>query len=94
VARRKQAAEVESLRWPSAFASAEQAQLLVNHPAWKLLIQDLRRHHQEQSYRLVHEMPSTVEKMAEQNFERGRLAGWEWLLEFEEELREWQSQRK
>jgi hypothetical protein len=32
--------------------------------------------------------------MAEQNFERGRLAGWEWILEFEGELKEWLAQRK
>jgi hypothetical protein len=39
-------------------------------------------------------MPNTVEKMAEQNFERGRLAGWEWLLGFEEDLKGWLAQHK
>lgn len=84
----------ESLRWPSAFADEEAAQSLVNHPGWKRVIADLRAHHQEQSYRVVHEMPITLVKAAEQNFERGRLAGWEWILEFEQEFKEWLQQRK
>jgi hypothetical protein len=57
-------------------------------------VADLAQHHQEESYKLVHELPNTVERMAEQNFERGRLAGWEWILEFEQELKSWLQEHK
>jgi len=43
---------------------------------------------------VVHEVPQTVEKMAEQNFHRGILSGLERVIEFEEELKEWLAERK
>jgi hypothetical protein len=84
----------DSLRWPTSFANAERMQLLVASEAWQAVVADLRQHHQEQAFKITHEVPKTTEDVMQQNFERGRLAGWEWILEFEEELQEWREQSK
>ena len=96
MARQRQVAvdSADSQRWPSAFANVEACQSLVNHPGWKLVVADLRELHQRYQYKIAHEVPLTAVKASEQNFERGRLAGWEWVMEFEEELREWKEQHK
>ena len=95
LARRRHKADPSvSSRWPKSFVNAERMQLLVASEEWRYLVEDLRSHYQEQCYRLVHEVAVTGEQIALQNFERGRLAGWEWILEFEQELKEWREQGK
>jgi hypothetical protein len=42
----------------------------------------------------VHEIPATVEKAAEQNFLRGKIAGWEDLLEFAKDLADWKADHR
>jgi hypothetical protein len=42
----------------------------------------------------VHEIKPTPEGQAEQNFQRGQVAILERLLEFEEEMKEWQQSHK
>jgi len=43
---------------------------------------------------VIHEVPDTVEKMAEQNFQRGQLSAIERVMDFEEELKAWREQTK
>lgn len=93
MARRKRQIQ-ESLRWPNAFANPEALQLLVAREEWKLLVKDLALLHQDLSYRLGHEIVVSMEQAAQQNFQRGQLAGIERIIEFEQELSEWREDHK
>lgn len=84
----------ESLRWPNAFANLEAMQSLAQHRGWAHLLADLRELHQQLSHRIVHEIHPTPEGQAEQNFMRGEIIVCERLLEFEEEMKEWQESSK
>ena len=84
----------ESLRWPNVFAQPEAAQSLVANRGWQLVLLDLKKLHEDASYKIVHEIRPTPDGQAEQNFQRGQVAMLERLLEFEEELKEWLENRK
>jgi len=84
----------ESYRWRKSFADVEGCQLLVSQRGWANLLEDLKQLHRELSYKVVHEVPQTVERMAEQNFDRGLLSGIERVIDFEEELQAWREQTK
>jgi hypothetical protein len=55
---------------------------------------DLRVLRQDLTFRIVHDLKPTREGEAEQNFQRGQVAAFERLLEFEEELKEWRESHK
>jgi len=95
VAHRQQHNRIQgSYRWPSSFAAVEASQLLVSSPGWANLVADLRKLYRDLSYKLLHEVPDTTERMAVQNFDRGMLCAIERMIEFEEELKAWKEQTK
>jgi hypothetical protein len=57
-------------------------------------VADLRKLYRDLSYKLLHEVPDTTERMAVQNFDRGMLCAIERMIEFEEELKAWKEQTK
>ena len=79
----------ESNRWPRCFARPEECQSLVAHPAWQKLVEDLKQHREELSRKLVNNIAPSLDVMALQNADRGIIAGYERVIEFEEDLKAW-----
>jgi hypothetical protein len=90
----KRKATPESYRWPLAFAKSEICHVGVDGDFWKLVEADLSKLHRELSHQVVHEVPHTLEQLAQQNFQRGVISGIERILEFREELKDWRETHK
>ena len=58
------------------------------------LLADCRDRAADLSWAVVHEVPAGDAKVLEQNYERGKVAGLEDLLELEKELAEFKESRK
>ena len=84
----------DSFRWPGAFSNPEACSLLADQPGWKLVVADLQALADSLQYKVVHQVPVSMEQVAQQNFERGQIAALERILEFEQELAEWKKARK
>lgn len=75
----------DSLRWPNLFADVEQAQSLVQHPAFPRLLADLASLRVALEFDVVHNTPT----MELTNFCRGQIAVLERMRDLPEELKEW-----
>ena len=76
----------ESHRWPRLFSKPEACQVLLSREEWQYLEADLERWAADLRSRVVHEVPKTIDNMAEQNFQRGYIAAIELVLGLREEL--------
>lgn len=80
--------QTDSRRWPNLFADVEQAQSLVQHPAFLRLQADLEMLREVLEYDVIHNTPT----MELTNFCRGQIAVLERLRDVSEELNDWKKE--
>lgn len=83
----------ESFRWPKLFERAELAGLLFLAEAWPKLVEDCCNRAENLKFKVVHNIPTTKEAEAEQNFQRGQIAAFEDFIGLEQELKEWRNRQ-
>jgi hypothetical protein len=83
-----------SARWPNFFKDVEVAELLLEEPGFRALLEDCRLRVADLSYDVVHGVASDPAVIAQQNFERGQLSIFEYLVELGEELQKWKEGKK
>ena len=83
-------------RFPNSFAPEAAGDLgeLLNSRGWALLLRDLAEMSNHEAVDIIHKVPTTDEAIAQQNFQRGKIAGYKDLLQLVEEWQEWKEAGK
>ena len=80
-----------SYRWPNLFSSPDQARDLVNHPAWALLVSDLKTLQDNLWAELAAERSSTPESVG---ITKGLTRAINIVLDLPRQLSDWQEREK
>jgi len=83
---------LESIRWPQLFRDPEAVDLLYLGQAFPRLVEDCRVRVADLRHKIVHNVPTSDEAVAIQNFQRGQIAALEDIIGLEQEVKEWKEQ--